>query len=87
MTEFQTVLEELANIRALIEKPPVKKVTIDTHDIAAMLGKANSTIYPLVRLPSFPLPIYCPGVLARCWLLEDFMKWLKSQKMLKGVKL
>lgn len=84
MTELQTVLTELANIRALIERPPVHKITVSIKDLMVMFDKCETTIYKIVKSSGFPAPLTIIGNINRCWLKADILKWAKARTIAKA---
>lgn len=81
--EFGEVVSLLSEIKERLDKPREEKIVCNVEEVAAMLGRKPSTGFKIVKAPDFPAPIYQPGIIGRCWLREDVIKWAKRQRLLK----
>ncbi len=81
---LENVVSLLNEIKAQLATPRVEKIVCDVEEVATMLGKAKPTGFKIVKASDFPAPVYKQGIIGRCWLREDVIKWAKRQKLLQG---
>lgn len=81
---LENVVSLLHEIKAQLAAPRIEKIVVGVEDVATMLGKAKPTGFKIVNAPDFPTPVYAEGIIGRCWLREDVIKWAKRQKLLQG---
>jgi predicted DNA-binding transcriptional regulator AlpA len=81
---LENIVDLLNEIKTKLDTPRNEAITVNVEGVAEMFGKAYSTGFKIVRAPDFPAPIYQPGIICRCWLREDVIKWAKRQKLLRG---
>jgi len=81
---LENVVSLLNEIKAQLATPCVEKIVVDVEEVAVMLGRKKPTGFKIVKAADFPTPIYKQGIIGRCWLREDVIKWAKRQKLLQG---